>query len=793
MTLSWITLYPQWYVDERRLLAERYPQFTAAERLLKAGKLWLFGELQVRVRGGTRRHPVMLMYPAGTPYEKPVVVPLQRLPEFNEQGETSSDLTPEFFDRRHQMPDGALCLFQRETRAHPGGDIVRGVDVLKRAEAWFIGYHTGHWPPDSVESELEAHFTPRGDLLISDIFYREDLTGWGRFFFTPDGRRADDTGGLGLLPLIVTALTEEGGSVARVLDARGDLSRAYPWLRDEAWDPNALLDDPPDDPRHGFWWSLPAEPQPFRDGAGLLDALSPAVPNGDAWAAISTALATELTTNRLHFIGLRFPARQGGVEWLVVAIVRGDRRVDSGYVIQAEADKRAAFEAAPVVGIRVHSLRPTALQLRNTGVVSGSVVQQTVALIGLGALGSEVAELLAKAGVGKFRLCDSDRLVPGNVTRHVGGVADFGAPKTHVIARRLLEINPFLTFEPSDLLTGSADADLDDLRDFIAPADLVIVTTADEGVEGVINQVAVLQHKSVLYGRALRRASMGRVFLVRPGLDACKSCLAMYAWDDREGRSTSEDWVDVPEAEDDVLLHECGRPVIAGSGVDLSFTAALTARIALDALEGTIGDTNHWLWSRSAVPDVDSRLASGMTTLTGRLDPRSDCAICAEPRITQLVISEEVRAAMIATTEASVEAETGGILIGYVDEGRRAIVVEATGPGPGAEQSRTIFRRDVEYVQAELDRASAALGERGGYLGEWHSHLQANPRPSPTDITSLMGIAGAPHYLTDCPVMVIAGLELATGRVANLNAWSFPIGRRMSSIEIVAERASASV
>ena len=65
-------------------------------------------------------------------------------------------------------------------------------------------------------------------------------------------------------------------------------------------------------------------------------------------------------------------------------------------LLQTEHQKRSAFEKCPMYCFRAHSVRPAELRLRNTGVVTEQVSQKTVALIGLGALGSEVAELLAK-------------------------------------------------------------------------------------------------------------------------------------------------------------------------------------------------------------------------------------------------------------------------------------------------------------------------------------------------------------------------------------------------------------
>ena len=139
------------------------------------------------------------------------------------------------------MPDGQLCLFQREMRI-PGGDIVTGVQCLARAEQWFLGHHTGHWPPDSADSESEAHFACPADVLIGESFFREDIEGQGRFYMVPDLRRAIDSDNDKLTdidPLIMTMLTRENGLI-QVYDARADVSKIFPWIKAESWDPSKI-------------------------------------------------------------------------------------------------------------------------------------------------------------------------------------------------------------------------------------------------------------------------------------------------------------------------------------------------------------------------------------------------------------------------------------------------------------------------------------------------------------------------------------------------------------------------
>lgn len=147
-----------------------------------------------------------------------------------------------------------------------------------------------------------------------------------------------------------------------------------------------------------------------------------------------------------------------------------------------------------------------------------------------------------------------------------------------------------------------------------------------------------------------------------------------------------------------------------------------------------------------------------------------------------MTLTRGVREHIISTIEASPNAETGGILIGHVDENGCAVVLRATGPGPQAERSPSRFVRDVEHVQGELERAARDLGAQGVYVGEWHSHWEADPRPSLLDVQSLVGIAEAPNYTTRCPAMIIAGLDPNTKTVAAVRSWVFPFGGRVYEV-----------
>lgn len=67
----------------------------------------------------------------------------------------------------------------------------------------------------------------------------------------------------------------------------------------------------------------------------------------------------------------------------------------------------------------------------------------SVAVFGLGGVGSHCAEALARSGVGKLFLIDSDTVAPSNINRQsIALISTIGRKKTEVLAEKVADINP---------------------------------------------------------------------------------------------------------------------------------------------------------------------------------------------------------------------------------------------------------------------------------------------------------------------------------------------------------------
>ncbi len=92
----------------------------------------------------------------------------------------------------------------------------------------------------------------------------------------------------------------------------------------------------------------------------------------------------------------------------------------------------------------------------------------TVAVCGLGGLGSNVAVSLARAGIGRLILIDFDRVDVTNLHRQQYKASQVGRPKTEALAENLLEIAPYII-----LVTHTERITESNYTDLLRDADIV--------------------------------------------------------------------------------------------------------------------------------------------------------------------------------------------------------------------------------------------------------------------------------------------------------------------------------
>lgn len=149
------------------------------------------------------------------------------------------------------------------------------------------------------------------------------------------------------------------------------------------------------------------------------------------------------------------------------------------------------------------------------------ITASSVAIVGIGALGSVSADLLARAGVGRIRLIDRDFLELQNLQRQVlYDEEDLKAnlPKAVAAQRKLGKINSRITVEsePTDLNTETVD-------DLLEGMDLVIDGTDNFETRFLINDFSLREKIPWIYGAAV--GTEGLTYVILPGEGPCLRCL----------------------------------------------------------------------------------------------------------------------------------------------------------------------------------------------------------------------------------------------------------------------------
>ena len=88
---------------------------------------------------------------------------------------------------------------------------------------------------------------------------------------------------------------------------------------------------------------------------------------------------------------------------------------------------------------------------RNVKGVSKKIKETRVCILGLGGLGSNVAILLARAGIGYLKLVDFDIVEASNLNRQQYRISHIGLKKTEAIKTIIKEINPFVEVDTLDI------------------------------------------------------------------------------------------------------------------------------------------------------------------------------------------------------------------------------------------------------------------------------------------------------------------------------------------------------
>ncbi len=491
---------------------------------------------------GKTQHLVRVMLPMAFPFQKPEVSPL--------------DLTPPIRNERHQEPNtenGALCLYpdQGETWA----PWMTPNELVQRVTMWFVHYHQRDWPPEDRPPDLHMYYAGKGSLAV--MVYGDDWPppmdeATGRFsaWVQPDKNRvfAANPVGQNQSPASTTA-----NRIAWNFGI-GNASCTHV----------------------GTWFRLHREPVPQQNLSDLFADIDHAADMPSGW---SLHQVISLVGKRIRgktyplILALSYPGIVHAESLFLMAVLPASRKNEPRWHRRTSEIEIKSFISAPAGRQAL---------MRRTGHTAQTLSGSSVCIFGVGSIGSSIALLLGKSGVEQMHFVDHDSLQPGNTVRHSAGLQYVGFPKTQSTRIEGLE-----HFPDCRIKTSHTTWDIGELVQLIDLAGVVVDATASPAFSLLLNELCVKRKRPAVYVSTFRRASIGRIILVRPGKDACLVC--------RAGHHTGTvEYVNIPPGDEGSFIDDgCGVSTVEASAVDIEAAANVAARTVLHILQGRTQPQNE--------------------------------------------------------------------------------------------------------------------------------------------------------------------------------------------------------
>lgn len=454
----------------------------------------------------------------------------------------------------HVEYDGLLCI---DGDPGPG----RGLDGVQRVQTLVTNFYRNFFIP-WCNGELDGDFAkePQNywDVNVAQLRTDNDTA---RKVWTVDAipRKAHVREGLLLLPGRII-LTSDGGSG---LDQR-IISSLGPWAKQRV---RIVVADIP------ISRSFVPETWP-RDIDALLGVLRARLKPAEYFRFLKQSLRQR--RNREHRLAL-FRNDEGGFAFVLpggppVVIREGNRH-------------RAVFSHSDLQPLKVERIDPHWTVGRDQIPQVSTRQEKHVVIFGAGALGSSVVEQLAKAGIGRITLADSDTMETANLGRHLLGVQHVGYGKSIAVAKELNQRHPSCIVEPYE--HGAEDwLRSNSLKD----VDLVLDLTGEPEVRWQLNEARLKQPCKLL------------VAWMEPFVAAAHVCMltSETLWfpeasiQDRLGMLEAVDW----PAEVIRQVPGCSSRFQAYTSANAAYAVALASENALRLIDGEVDSSTVLSWVR---------------------------------------------------------------------------------------------------------------------------------------------------------------------------------------------------
>jgi hypothetical protein len=404
------------------------------------------------------------------------------------------------------------------------------------------------------------------------------------------------------------------------------------------------------------------------------------------------------------------------------------------------------LHGAEINWMNVYENRPEVTVRRDHTSASSWLGGKDVLVLGCGALGAPMAEHCLRAGVRSLTVADNGTVDPGILVRQPYTDADIGFNKARILAKRLRGIYPNVpvTADRADVVTAIVEKTFRP-EDF----DLIIDATADVAVRTALEATRAPSRSAwppLITPIIGHDAQRGIVAISRPGsVGAGADILRRLAI---HAHGPSGEWRDIA---DDIFPYPprtemffpepgCSAPTFTGSAMQTAGLAAMLLWAAIVELANDEG-ANPMAAIAVRLPGAASTASPSSRITWPNDEVIADRSGRFEVRLSHRALIQmrtEARRGVRVREEA---VETGGMLLGAVDEAAQCIYVDiATQPSRDSVLTSQSFDFGTEGSNELIQHHRQRTHDRSNFVGMWHTHPFGAASPSTRDEVGMAGV-----------------------------------------------------
>lgn len=361
------------------------------------------------------------------------------------------------------------------------------------------------------------------------------------------------------------------------------------------------------------------------------------------------------------------------------------------------------------------------------GALTSKITNSKVLIIGVGALGSSIAEILVRGGLKSLSINDVDIVEAGNICRSVFSFSDIGSSKSAQLKAKLTNISPFVEVEISDNIVpfSPKSENYEQLKTNLEKFDIIIDCSANNGI---IQMLSDMELKSKTF--YLSMTNKAKEMICVSNID-CKSMIER-----RNQMLFSLDGIQEAEFREGT---GCWHPTFEASYFDINQLLHYTIKKINSSFALNLPQKSFYSYFENELIGSSEDIKFVQTELGLTISIESACL----DMIFELIWRHSPK-------------EFGGIFIGnYINDYKEVIISDVIIP-QNFKSSFMGFQPDPNDFNRQLKKVYDKYNGKIVYIGDWHSHPNSNNQYSQPDLQSIKSVAKSSKVNTHNPILMIA-------------------------------------